>query len=526
MKVGIDVGGTHTDAVILTEKNELVAAFKTPTTPDVTTGIINALDLALENSGVSPKEIKYVMIGTTHCINAITERRRLARVGVIRIGLPAGTSIPPMADWPEDLRGAIGEAVYVLPGGFEYDGRRLGRFDEGLVEKAVKDASEKGVEAFAVSGIFSPVNGEQEIRAAEIIRDVAGEEFPVSLSHEIGSLGFIERENATILNAALHRVAKVAADSIEKACKERGIKATIYFSQNDGTLMSVEYARRYPILTIASGPTNSFRGAVFLTGLTDTLVVDIGGTTMLVGAMIKGFPRQSATAVYIGGVRTNFRMPDLLSIGCGGGSIVRTTDSGEIRIGPDSLGYEIIRKSKAWGGDTITTTDIALAAGYARIEDPNCRMERLKGLDPNFVEAAVKKIVSTLETAIDKIKTSKEPVPVVLVGGGGIIIPPEMYDKLSGVSKVVRPAHFQYANAIGAAIAQVSGEVDRVFPLEEFSREEVLKKARELAIKEAVKAGADEETVEVVDIDEIYLSYLPSNAVRIRVKAAGRLRAA
>ena len=290
--------------------------------------------------------------------------------------------------------------------------------------------------------------------------------------------------------------------------------------------MSLEYARRYPILTIASGPTNSFRGAVFLTGLTDTIVVDIGGTTMLVGAMIKGFPRQSATAVYITGVRTNFRMPDLLSIGCGGGSIVRIADSGEVRIGPDSLGYEIIRRSIAWGGNTITTTDIALAAGYARIEDPNCKIERLRKLNPEFVATAVKKIVSTLETAIDKIKTSKDPTPVVLVGGGGIIIPPRMYDKLSGVSKVIRPAHFQYANAIGAAIAQVSGEIDRVFPLEGSSREEIIKNAKNLAVKEAVKAGAEQGTVEIVDIDEIYLSYLPSNAVRIRVKAAGRLRAA
>lgn len=526
MKVGIDVGGTHTDAVILTDKNELISAVKTPTTPDVTTGIIKALDLALEKSGVSTSEIRYVMIGTTHCINAITERKRLAKVGVIRIGLPAGTSIPPMADWPEDLRNAIGDTVYVLPGGFEYDGRQLGKFNESLVRKAVKDALEKGVEAFAVSGIFSPVNGEQEIRAAEIIREVAGEDFPISLSHEIGSLGFIERENATILNASLHRVAKAAADSIERACKERGIEATIYFSQNDGTLMSVEYARRYPILTIASGPTNSFRGAVFLTGVADSIVVDIGGTTMLVGAMVKGFPRQSATAVYVGGVRTNFRMPDLLSIGCGGGSIVRSTDSGDVRIGPDSLGYRIIEESVAWGGKTVTTTDIALAAGYAKIDDPNCKVERLKVLDKSFVEKAVRKIVSTLETAIDKIKTSREPMPVILVGGGGIIIPPAMYDKLSGVSKVIRPAHFQYANAIGAAIAQVSGEIDRVFPLEQQSREEVLKTARELAVKEAVKAGAEENTVEIVDIDEIYLSYLPSNAVRIRVKAAGRLRAA
>src|SRR2546428_14184869 len=110
----------------------------------------------------------------------------------------------------------------------------------------------------------------------------------------------------------------------------------------------------------------------------DAVVVDIGGTTTLAGILVHGFPRQSSTAVEVGGVRTNFRMPDLVSIGNGGGSVVREAD-GEVTIGPDSVGYSIVTKSIAWGGDTVTTTDVAIAEGYASIrEDPRCDTSRTR----------------------------------------------------------------------------------------------------------------------------------------------------
>ena len=94
--------------------------------------------------------------------------------------------------------------------------------------------------------------------------------------------------------------------------------AEVYLSQNDGTLMTMEHARRYPILTIACGPTNSIRGASYLSRRDDAIVIDVGGTTTDLGVLSHGFPRESGVAVTIGGVRTNFRMPDLVSVGLGG----------------------------------------------------------------------------------------------------------------------------------------------------------------------------------------------------------------
>lgn len=524
LKLGIDVGSTHTDAVVLTGKNEFVGAVKTPTTGDVTGGVVNGIDLVLERTGVDPTEIKLAAIGTTHCINAIVERRRLAKVAPIRISLPAGIGVDPMIDWPSDLRAAVGETYFLVEGGYEYDGREFNKLATDKLKEIGRTIIEQKFEAIAITGQFSPVRSDQETEAARILRRVVGDGIPISLSHEIGLIGLVERENATILNSATIPVATVAARAFEEALKKRNIDARLFFSQNDGTLMSVEYAKKYPVLTILSGPTNSIRGAGFLTGLHDTVVVDIGGTTTLAGILVKGFPRQSSTAVEVGGVRTNFRMPDLVSMGNGGGSVVRNRN-GEVTVGPDSVGYNIVTKGIAWGGDTVTTTDIALAAGYAVIrDDPRCDPTRTKKLDSSFVSKAQNKIIENVERSIDMIKTSREPVPVVLVGGGGIILPESQYAKLTGVAKVVRPPNFQYANAIGAAISQVSGEIDRVFSLEHQSREEALKQAKQMAIDKAIAAGADPGRVQIVDIDEIFLSYLPSNAAKIRIKAAGPLK--
>src|SRR5207249_9309071 len=116
-----------------------------------------------------------------------------------------------------------------------------------------------------------------------------------------------------------------------------------FFAQNDGTLMGLDHALRYPVLTIGSGPANSVRGAAFLTGSSDSLVIDVGGTSTDVGVLVNGFPRESSQGVEIGGIRTNFRMPDLVTIALGGGTVVSGAPNSPdgIRIGPRSVGYRL-----------------------------------------------------------------------------------------------------------------------------------------------------------------------------------------
>jgi cell division ATPase FtsA len=187
-----------------------------------------------------------------------------------------------------------------------------------------------------------------------------------------------------------------------------------------------------------------------------------------------------------------------------------------VEIGPDSVGYEITQKALVFGGDTLTATDLAVAAGMYELGD----VARARALDRRVVEAGIKRIFERAAEVVDRVKTSAEPLPVVVVGGGSILLP----DAMEGASRVVKPDHFAVANAIGAAIAQVGGEVDRVFSLEGMGREQAIGQARKEAEEKAVTAGADASTVNVVDVEEVPLAYLPSNAVRIRVKAVGDLR--
>ncbi|WP_018085003.1 hydantoinase/oxoprolinase N-terminal domain-containing protein [Desulfurispora thermophila] len=512
-RIGIDVGGTNTDAVLVDENMQLVESIKVPTTKDVSSGIFEALHRVLEKSKVNRNNIKYAMLGTTHATNAIVERKRLCKTAIVRIGRPATEAIAPLAAWPGDLVEAVGNHYYLIAGGHEFDGREISPLNEDELKKIALELKGR-VESIAIVSVFSPVNNQHELRAREILQEVLGE-IPISLSHEIGSIGLLERENATVLNAALVDVARTTANGFKEALAREGVTgAKVFLCQNDGTLMSIEYAMRYPILTIACGPTNSIRGAAFLSNLENAMVLDVGGTTSDIGIIAQGFPRESSIAVEIGGVRTNFRMPDLISIGLGGGTIVRE-ENGEVKIGPDSVGYRITEEALVFGGKTITATDVAVRLGLAEVGDK----EKVRNLPLELAQKAYDKMQEMVEEAIDKIKTSKEPQPLVLVGGGSIIVS----NNINGVSQVVRPQNFGVANALGAAIAQVSGEVDRIYSLSEMSREAALQDAKQLAIAEAVKAGADPASVNIVHVEDIPLAYLPGNAVRIRVKASGDL---
>jgi N-methylhydantoinase A/oxoprolinase/acetone carboxylase beta subunit len=510
MRIGVDVGGTNTDAVLM-DGTKVVGWYKTPTTPDVTTGITTAITTVLEQTKAPTHEIKAVMIGTTHFTNAVVERKRLMQTAAIRLGLPATECLPPMVDWPPELRHTIGDHKYLVHGGHEFDGREISALDENEIRQVAKDIKSKGIRAVAISAVFSPVNNSFEERAAEIVRS----EIPdvsISLSHEIGRMGLLERENAAILNACLGDLAQTIVESFRAALKEMKIEAPFYLSQNDGTLMGADYAEKYPVLTFASGPTNSMRGAAFLSGVKDAMVVDLGGTTSDVGMLLRGFPREASVAVEVGGVRTNFRMPDVYSFGLGGGSIVAEDP---LKIGPQSVGYELTTKGLVFGGSVFTATDAAVAGGLAQIGDPGT----VKHLDAALVRAALDEMQSMVETAVDLMKTSAEAVPLILVGGGTILVS----RKAEGASEMIKPEHFPVANAIGAAIAQVGGETDRIFALAELPRDEALAQARQEASAKAIAAGANEETIAIVDVEEIPLSYLPSNAVRVRVKAVGDL---
>lgn len=513
-KLGIDVGGTNTDAVLIDKNQQVVAEVKNPTSEDVYTGIMGTIKQILEKSGIDRKAISQVMLGTTQCTNAIVERKGLAPIALLRIGAPATMGLPPMVDWTDDIKKTV-VAETIVRGGFEHDGKLLSPLDEEAVGKFLEKVKGK-VQSVAISCVFSTVRNDHERRVAEMCREILGRDIHLSLSSEIGSMGLIERENATILNSALYKVAEKFTDGFARSLSDLGVtNASIYLSQNDGTLMTMEQARRYPILTIDCGPTNSIRGASYLSQLKDAIVVDVGGTTTDLGVIQNGFPRESSIAVTIGGVRTNFRMPDIFTIGLGGGSIVRQHEDGTITVGPDSVGYRITEKALVFGGDTLTATDIAVRLGMYDLGDKS----KVSHIDEEFARKAMNVIREMAEEAIDAVKISNSDVDVVLVGGGSIIIP----DKLTGAKSVYKPEHFGIANAIGSAISKVSGTYEKLIDYDKIPRQEALAQAKQEAIELAVAAGAIRETVEIIEVEDVPLAYYAGNTNRVKIKAAGDL---
>ncbi len=252
------------------------------------------------------------------------------------------------------------------------------------------------------------------------------------------------------------------------------------------------------------------RGAAFLSHLSDAIVVDTGGTTADIGMLRNGFPREANSVVEIGGVRTLFRMPDLFSLAIGGGTLV-TRDP--LKVGPHSVGYELPQRSTVFGGNEVTATDIAVAAGLIDLGDP----ARVADFDKQFVADAVEAMRSMIADGVDRMKTEAADVPVIAVGGGAFLVPRE----IPGVSEVIHVRHGEVANAVGAAIAQVSGECDQIF--QGISREEALAEARRTAENRAKDAGADPSTIELVELEDLPLAYMPGNSLRVRARVVGSI---
>ena len=509
-RIGIDVGGTNTDAVLI-EDGKVIRAVKAPTSEDVTTGILDSLKSLGATGALKDKKVDGVMIGTTHFINAVVQRRHLTKVGALRLGMPATSTLPPFCDWPEDLATLVRGGVWMVEGGHEYDGRLFMPLDEAAVTKAAEEMKKLGLKSVAISAIFSPLDNTHERRAAELITKVIPDAV-ITCSSDLGRIGLLERENAGLLNAALADLSRETIAAFEKSIRDSGIAAPLFITQNDGTVAEASQARRLPVYSFASGATNSMRGAAYLSGLQDAMVIDVGGTTTDVGQLKNGFPREANSVVKVGGVRTLFRMPDLLSIGLGGGSHVQLDP---LKVGPLSVGYKLLKDGIAFGGKQLTTTDIAIASGVLSLGDKS----KVAHLDAATCKKVFAEAARLSEEAIDRMKTEAGDIKLIAVGGGAFLIP----DKMAGVSEVIHVEHGDCANAVGAAIAQVSGECDQIF--KDMTRVEAIAAAQGIANDRAVAAGAARNTLSTIESEDMPLAYLPGNSVRVRVRVVGDVAA-
>jgi N-methylhydantoinase A/oxoprolinase/acetone carboxylase beta subunit len=510
LQLGVGVGATNTDAVVIDAHHHLVSKAKVPTTPDVRTGIAEAIRVVVAHPDVAPRRVTRAMLGTGHAMTGVLDRHAVRRVAVVRIGGPLTLAVRPLATWPDGLRCAVSTGEAVIDGGAEYDGRPAAPLDEDAIARFLAGVAED-VEAVAVTAVFSPVAPDHELAAVEVVRRELGGAVHVSLSHEIGSVGLLERENATVLNAALIGAAEDLAAALRSALAAERIDAEPFFAQNDGTVMALEHALRFPVLMIGSGPASSMRGAAYLSGVDQGVVADVGWTATEVGMLVNGFPRPSSLPTDVAGVRIDCRMPDVFSLPFGVGSVVGV-DADPLTVGPRSVGRDFVEEALVFGGDVPTLADAMVAGGRAELGT-----RALTGEQGRVLARALVVVDEMLVDAVDRAAVALPASPLVVVGGGSMLVP----DDLDGVTEVIRLPDGDVANAIGVAIAPVSGEADRICPNRQGTRARAMEEARVAAFARAVHAGADPARVEVVEVVEIPLSYLLDPAIRIRVKAAG-----
>jgi N-methylhydantoinase A/oxoprolinase/acetone carboxylase beta subunit len=332
--LGIDTGGTYTDAVLWSDtkadgKGTVVAKAKSLTTRhDLAVGISGAVGQVLEQTGADPASIKLVSMSTTLATNALVEGQG-GRVALVMIGFG-------QADLERDgLKAALGtDPVFFCPGGHDVHGNAAA-LDLSELQAALPELG-RSVSGFAVCAYFATRNPAHELAARELIREVTG--LPVTCSHELSSkLGGPRRALTTLLNARLIAMIDRLVAATEGFLIERGIAAPLMVVRGDGALVSADFARQRPIETILSGPAASLVGARHMTGLDDAVVSDIGGTTTDVAVLDKGRPRLDPEGATVGGFRTMVEAVAMRTFGLGGDSEVTLEDGGlspKIQLGP------------------------------------------------------------------------------------------------------------------------------------------------------------------------------------------------
>lgn len=242
------------------------------------------------------------------------------------------------------------------------DGQEICPVSKDQLRTHARRIKELGIRAITIVGVYSSSYKKQEEDAAAFLASEMGPGFDVSCSHSVGQAGFLERENAAVLNASIRRFSRRVVRGLDRATRFLA-NAGLYVTLNDGTLARASYAAANPLRCFSSGPTNSARGAAFLAqGMMsadkgdgrDLLVIDVGGTTTDVCSLLpNGYPRQSAACVKVAGVKTNFSMPDVHSIALGAGSVIRSHGQ-QVSVGPDSVALEESTKALHAGGPVFT----------------------------------------------------------------------------------------------------------------------------------------------------------------------------
>ena len=327
--LGVDTGGTYTDAVILEDEERVIAFAKALTThSDLSLGIGSAIQKAVKQRNTAPEKISLVSLSTTLATNALVEGQG-DRVALVMIGFQDSD-----LEKHSIFDALKGDPFLVIEGGHNYAGFEKSPLAKNKLSRWVSEI--KGVSAYAVCSQFAVRNPEHELEAAEIIRKLTDK--PVSLSHQISAkLNGPKRALTAVLNARLIALIDLLIVKAEHVIKSLGILAPLMVVRGDGALISAAQAREKPIETILSGPAASIVGARWLTGETEAIISDIGGTTTDIAVLMGGKPAIDPRGASVGPYRTMVEAVAMYTFGLGGDSEVKLRLEGlggDISLGP------------------------------------------------------------------------------------------------------------------------------------------------------------------------------------------------
>jgi N-methylhydantoinase A len=521
MIIGLDVGGTHTDVVLLGKDGPIKEVKVITDSSDLFATVIKGLEKVTQD--IDLKKIHRVVLSTTLTTNAIIQGKSHP-VGMI---VTAGPGIDP-------VHFKTGDHYYTASGGIDHRGREIIPINKKEIEAIKKKLLNDGITHVGVVSKFSVRNPSHELKIAKILNSSFDRLF---LGHHYsGNLNFPRRINTTFLNAATYPLHKKFWEAVKQSLKEKGFDVPIRILKPDGGNMKFESAIDHPAQSILSGPAASIMGAIRVASKNqETLVLDIGGTTTDMAVLKDGVPLLDPLGIEIGEFRTLIRSLSTHSIGVGGDSVVRCQKDA-VTIGPDRVGMAM-----AYGGSAPTPTDALFVLGMG--ENGN-RAKAVAGITPFAdewgisVEAAADRIFNaTCQKILDGARkmiaaiNSKpvytvhemydglqiRPTCILILGG------PAPYFKaklaaLSGLDVRVVP-RWKVANAIGAALARTTSEVTLFVDTEQglatapgenfhqtiphnYKKDDAITKALELLKTKAIHRGANPDHLQMEIIEE------------------------
>ena len=456
MLLGIDVGGTFTDAAAIVD-GAIIAHAKSPTTDDLLTGILASLDKVLAETAMP---VERVALSTTFVTNALVQGR-ISPVGLLLIPGPG-----------MDCSGLLPVQPVILDGYIDHRGREAAPVRAEQVKAACRQLAD--FDAIAISGKFSVRNPQQEAQVADWVAECLPHCHITRGAEVSGGLNFPRRTNSAYYNAAVWRTFGLFADAAETAIRRRGIQAPVYILKADGGTLPLHLARRFPVETVWTGPAASVLGIKALTNPQGQAVsLDIGGTTTDIALWQDGTPLAAPHGVNLAGYATAVRSFRLHSIGIGGDSVIRRSGAG-ISVGPDRLG-----SAAALGGTAPTLSDAMIVTGHLRFGNPERSAQALETLvgGQSIIETAQQILATAVDMITREIQTmmvehAAEPVyrvedmnrqllrpdQFIVVGGAGkglALLLQAAWSKQTGRDCILDiPSAAVIANAVGAAIAK------------------------------------------------------------------------